>query len=174
MKVIANYHKKQPVAGVEYASEGYHLTLEVDPPQEVQQDREKLRGYVERLFDECRARVEDQLSQQASPEPANRLPENRASQREPRHGVSSRRTRSNFRPHNGNGRSRNGHGGNGQGDGSSEASPKQLNYLRSLANAEGMGYRGLADMAQSMFGKEVLRLSKAEASQLIEELKPEG
>ncbi len=173
MKITANFHKKVPVPGIEYGSQGYSCEIEIEPPPEVQQDKGKLRGYVERLFDECRARVEDQLSQLTVAGASDRLPQNGTTQCGHRPDVDSRRTRSNFRPHNGDGRGRNGHDGNGQAGGSSEASPKQLNYLRSLANADGMGYRGLANMAMSAFGKEVLHLSKAEASQLIEELKPE-
>lgn len=61
MKVCATFHKKVPVQGMSYASQGFQLTMEAEVPQKVGQDASKLRAYVHRLFAECRARVEDEL-----------------------------------------------------------------------------------------------------------------
>ena len=61
MKVAVTFTKKVPTPE-EYSSQGYHLTIETEPPREVAQDREKLRGYVEQMFAECRARVDDQVA----------------------------------------------------------------------------------------------------------------
>ena len=40
-----------------------------------------------------------------------------------------------------------------------------------LANAAGIGYRGLDDLARNEFGKDVRDLTKREASALIDELR---
>ena len=149
MKVATTFHKKVPVPGVDYASQGFHLTIEAEPPPEVQQDRERLRSYVSRLFDECRARVEHELEQATG-------------------------TRSEDPSANGNVRRHRGrpssNGDNGSRSGNT-ASPKQINFIRSLANEANLGYGGLRDLAHDRFGKDVRRLSKREASQLIDELR---
>lgn len=158
MKISANFHKKIPVPGIEYGSQGYSCEIEIEPPPEVQQDRDKLRTYVERLFAECRSRVEDQLaripsrSEERSPPP--RRPQSR---HRPMRGPNGRE--------NGNDRSERRNG--------NFATPKQLNYLRAIAQQQGLGYQGLQDMARNEFGTDdVLHLSKRQASQLIDELRP--
>lgn len=157
MKVTANYHKKQPVAGVEYASEGYHLTLEVEPPPEIQRDRDKLRRYVETLFAECRTRVEEQLDHgQASTSPQPR----------PRTHPQARH-RAMRRP--GDEKHQGGYGGNGRSR--PQASLKQINFIRSLSREAGLSDEDLAYLAEDLCRTRDLRsLSKRDASVLIEEL----
>ena len=46
MKIATTFHKKVPVPGIDYASQGYHCTIEVEPPPDVQKDREKLRTSI--------------------------------------------------------------------------------------------------------------------------------
>ena len=160
MIISANYHKKQPVEGVEYASEGYHLTIEIEPPAEVQDDRDKLRSYVERLFSECRARVEAELAQTTSTTDEKPAPRNRAQTRHrPMRGPSGRS--------NANSRSN----GDGRQNGSL-CSPKQANYIRSLGTQAGFTYDDLGYMAEEAFGKRDLRsLTKKEASAMIDDLR---
>ena len=64
MKVSAHYSAKRP-STEEYSSDGWSLTLEAEPPHEIQQDRDKLRRYVQALFQECRERVEEELALQS-------------------------------------------------------------------------------------------------------------
>ncbi len=69
MKISTTFHKKVPVPGIEYGSQGVGCEITVEPPLEIREDREKLRRYVQALFRECRERVEHELAQQE--EPAN-------------------------------------------------------------------------------------------------------
>ncbi len=157
MKVSATFHKKVPVPGIEYASQGFHCTLEAEPPPEIKGDREKLRRYVQSLFQECRDRVEQQLEQvhvAASPHRAHE-------------GNGAQSGREHF--------ARNGHARNGtNGTAPAPASPKQINYLRALSQQVGLGYVGLDDLVRQRFGKDLGSLRKSEASRLIDELRTES
>ena len=150
MKITTTFHKKVP-GPEEFSSLGYHIALEAEPPLEIQQDRELLADYARRLFAECRQRVEDELAR----EPRDRRLERRnGSSRFPGRPSS-------------NGR-QNGRRGASKG---ATASPKQVNYLRALANETGIGYRGLDDLAQDRFTKDLRDLTMREASKLIDELR---
>ena len=52
MKISTSFSKKIP-GEEEYSSLGSHLQIEVEPPLEVQEDKQKLRRYVQALFQEC-------------------------------------------------------------------------------------------------------------------------
>ena len=76
--------------------------------------------------------------------------------------------------HSGNGRSFPRSNGSGRVSGNGPdnvASTKQLNFLKALALQGGMGYQGLEDLAQREYGKDVLHLTKKEASALIDALR---
>ena len=155
VKICAHYAAKVP-GSQEYSSHGWSLTIEAEPPSDIREDRDKLAEYSRRLFAEVRARVEDEI--------ANLVPKSRSRART--NGAAHRNDRSNGFPRNGHANGRSGRNGS-----SSTASPKQVNFLRSLANAAGIGYRGLDDLARNEFGKDVRDLTKKEASALIDELR---
>lgn len=164
MKVAVTFTKKSP-GPEEYSSQGYHLTIETEPPAEIAQDREKLRLYVEELFAETKARVEDQVAA-SRPNPVR-------DERRPLVTTTSRQAPGRFasrartaEPTNGNG-----HAGNG---GTELASPKQLNFVRALGQQAGLSYGQVSALAEETFGKKDLRtLTKKEASVLIDELRGE-
>ena len=55
------------------------------------------------------------------------------------------------------------------------ASPKQVNFLRSLGAQNGMSYGQITALAEETFGKRDLReLTKKEASSLIDQLRSEA
>ncbi len=63
-----------------------------------------------------------------------------------------------------------GHEGNGQ-----SASPKQINFLRSLGQQGGLSYGQLSALAEETYGVKDLRaLTKRQASQLIDQLRAEA
>jgi hypothetical protein len=162
VKIQVNYARK---AGREnYGSENFSLAIETEPPAEVAQDREKLRLYVEQLFDECKARVEDQVIAAGEREPVSGPPE-ASSRRAPVPHAPTRPPRR--AAPNGNGRG-NGHaGGNGE-----SVSLKQIGYVRSLARDAGYSNDQLALLCEEATGKSDVRaLTKREASTLIDTLR---
>lgn len=157
MKLTAHYAAKVP-GSQEYSSHGWSLTLEAEPPAEIQQDRDRLAEYARRLFAECRARVEDEIAQERREGPQGR----------PERSNGNGRPQSRSHP---NGRQNGRHERSDASSNGSTASPKQVNFLRSLANETGLGYGGLDDLAHDEFGKVLRDLTKREASQLIERLR---
>lgn len=115
-------------------SDNDSVAIETEPPPEVAQDREKLRGYVEALFAEGKALVEDQIvaagEREAAPERSvSRAAPAAAPRRSPVRAVressqQSGRSALHNAPHNEDGL----------------ASSKQLNFLRSLGSQNGMSY----------------------------------
>jgi hypothetical protein len=157
MKIITTFGKKVP-GPEEYSSLGYHLTIEATPDEIITKDRQRLAEYTRRLFAECRSRVEDEIAQEHG--------------RAPRHQPEQRNGRDHRgRPAHQNGQSNGRQTRRSAATGGMAASPKQVNFLRSLANEAGLGYRGLEQLAHDEFGKDVRGLSKREASQLIEQLR---
>ena len=164
MKLCAHFAAKRQ--GTQpYSSDAWSLTIEAEPPAEAQQSRESLKAWVERLFDEVKARVEDQI-QQDQPD-SREQPSRRSSPHRPFVTGNDRETGRRTR---GNGRSGNGQHGNGRQNGDL-CSPKQANFIKSLGTQAGFTYDDLGYMAQEAFGKRDLStLTKKEASAMIKNL----
>jgi hypothetical protein len=166
MKVSVSFSKKVP-GTAEYSSDHFSLSIEAEPPAEVQQDRERLRKYTEELFAECKARVEDQVVAAGEREPASAQPESSsrsAPVAHPPRAVRRPATNGNSRP---NGRAV----GNGHQNGE-PVSLKQIGYVRSLARDAGYTNDQLAFLCEEATGKADIRaLSKREASALIDTLR---
>ncbi len=162
MRISVQFQRK--VRGQEeFTSNSFHVGIESEPPAEVAQDRSKLKAYVEELFRECRARVDDQVGQ-ASPKAA---PAPRAEERTPRAAPTGRRP-----PPARASRAAPSTNGNGE---SGLATAKQLNFLRSLGQQGGLSYGQLSALAEETFGTRDLRdLSKKQASELIDQLRTEA
>ena len=169
MRVNVNYARKLGMSN--YGSENFSLAIETDAPPEVAQDKDRLRAYVQALFDEVKARVEDQVVAAGEREPA---PERTASEAP---DTSSRRApppRGNVRP-----MRRPSPNGNGHSNGNSRAAPngdgvslKQIGYMRSLARDAGYTNDQLSLLCEEATGKNDIRsLSKREASSVIETLR---
>ena len=154
MRISVTYMKKVPIRGIDYGSHGHHLTIEAEPPPEVCEDRERLRKYIAALFAESRDRVDEEmiaLDRDAVVEPEAR----------PRLTTSRRQSPPATRAPQ-----------NGRREEPTLASPKQLNYLRSLSSDAGYDYRGLADLSHQEFGVHDIReLTKRQASELIDGLR---
>jgi hypothetical protein len=176
MRITVQHALKIP-AEEEYSSRQHSIAIELEPPPEVAQDKEKLRVYIDSMTAEVRQRVEQALgrprperqpaSETTPARPSRTVPQGNGSQRTPppRRPPAGSSTRPGTR----SGRSNNGSvNGNG-------ASLKQLNYLRSLASEAGYSADQLAYLAQEVVGKEDIRaLSKGEASQMIDQLRSGG
>ena len=167
MKVHVNYARK---AGREnYGSENFSLALETEPPPDVASDREKLRGYIEALFAECKARVEDQVVEAGEREPAPERTQSRAAPVPVPRRAPPRVVRGGVPPGGRSAPHSTPHADDGL------ASPKQVNYLRSLGSQNGLSYGQVAALAEETFGKRDLReLTKKEASSLIDQLRSEA
>ncbi|MCC6132811.1 MAG: hypothetical protein IT186_23020, partial [Acidobacteria bacterium] len=125
--------------------------------------------YVEALFAECKARVEDQIAAAGEREPAPARSTSRAAPVPAPRRAPIRAVRGSV-PQNGRTAP---HSAPPNEDGL--ASPKQLNYLRSLGSQNGMSYGQVAALAEETFGKRELReLTKKEASSLIDQLRSEA
>lgn len=169
MKISTTFTTKNPGRS-EYSSEGFHLSIESEPPPEVAQDREKLRAYIEALFTEVRARVEDQVASTVEREPAPEPPTREASSCSPRRpspvrGVVGRLPRSTQRAE--------GHVGDRATARGEAASLKQVSYLRSLARSAGYSNDQLALFVEEVLGRRCSldSMSKREASIAIESMK---
>ena len=154
MKITTTFHKKVPGAE-EYSSLGYHLTIEATPDAGIAQDRDRLAEYTRRLFAECRERVEAEISRSRSTNASER-PEAPAPVQTSR-GRPARVEARAGRP--------------GAPQARSAASPKQINFLRSLGSQAGLDYQELEELSQERFHKAVRDLSVREASRLIDELR---
>jgi len=168
LKVNVNYARKLGLSN--YGSENFSLAIETEPPPEVAQDKDRLRAYVEALFGEVKARVEDQVVAAGEREPVQ--------QAAPETSVSdSRRAppppRGNVRPLRRPSPNGNGHSGNGRGAPNGDSvSLRQIGYMRSLARDAGYSNDQLSLLCEEATGKSDIRsLTKREASSVIETLK---
>ena len=139
LKLNASYSKKVPAEG-EYTSQSYHASIEVELPDGLSQ--EQLNDKIHATFEMVRESVEAELNGNSA---AN-------------HGHSEPQE-------NGNPAPQNNHAAVGN---AVPASPKQINYLLSLANRRGITPQQIA--AQNNVAN-VDQLSKRQCSALIEQWK---
>ena len=148
MKLTTSYTKKVPTEE-EYSSVGVGATIEVEVPDETARDTDTLRSYLAELYSEARAAVEQQLASV------------------PRRNNGGQTATGIFgRPNNGPPEQRQGN--------SQTASTKQVSYIVSLGARNKLTFADLQKIAQERFAAEDLyRLSKQQASEMIDSLKPE-
>jgi hypothetical protein len=159
MRITVQYGEKVP-GDEEFSSKQHSVAIDLEPPPEVAQDKEKLRAYVESMTAEVKARVQSALRKAAEPP-------RRATERAPSRATPNGRASVRPAPRptsNGNGRER----ANGE-----AASMKQVNFIRSLASKAGYNATQLEYLAEEVIGsrKPIGSLTKAEASSLIETLR---
>ena len=146
-----------PDPAIEFGSIGASVTIEGTPPESM--SRREIADYTRALLEETRVRTEEHLAKQSTlatttTEEPSRTPSQRPHR--PMRGSNGRN-------------SGNAYGGNGHG--SSQASPKQVNFIRSLSREAGLSGDDLAYMAEDLCGTSDMRsLSKRDASRMIEEL----
>jgi hypothetical protein len=138
LKLNASYSKKVPAEG-EYTSQSYHASIEVELPDGLSQ--EQLNDKIHATFEMVRESVEAELNGNSA---AN-------------HGHSEPQENGNPAPQ-----------GNRASSASVPASPKQINYLLSLASRRGITPQQLA--AQNNVAN-VDQLTKRQCSTLIEQWK---
>ena len=159
VKIVASHSLKlpHPDPAIQFGSVGASVSIEGTPPESM--TRKEIADYTRALLAEAQARTEQHLAQQQAqaPEPAHRPVQ-----------TPSRRPHRPMRVSNGRDNG-NGYGGNGQGG--SQASPKQILFIRSLGREAGMSGDDLAYMAEDLCGTRDMRsLSKRDASRMIEDL----
>ena len=150
MKLTTSYTKKVP-AEEDYSSVGVGAKIEIEIPDETARDTETLRSYLAELYSEAKAAVEQQLAS-VPRRNGNHQPASQASGlfNQPNNPPEQRQ-------------------GNSQ-----TASPKQVSYIVSLGARNKITFADLQKIAQERFAAEDLyRLSKSQASELIDSLKPE-
>ena len=121
-----------------------HVTVELDASV-LQRDLDSFHRHVHNAYVACSQAVNDELARQhAGGDQMTALPPpNRASSNGSQNGSSSH-----------------------------QASTKQLSYLRQLAGQiEGLGERGLGELAMQLFEKPIAELTSFDASSLIDTLK---
>ena len=149
MKLCVSHSRKIP-ASEEYSSSGFSCSLEVEVPDETARDTETLRSYLAELYAEAKTAVEQQLAS---------VPRRNGNGRQTATGIFGRPNDNppERRP------------GNSQG----VATPKQISFLVSLGARNKLTFADLQKIAQERFKAEDLyRLSKQQASELIDSLKP--
>ena len=170
MKVNVNYARK---AGREnYGSEGFSLAIEHEVPPEVAQDREKLGRFIASVFQEVKARVEEQVAGAGRRESVGEQPEPESQDVGSRRSAPARGAVRPFRRPASNGHSP--AAANGRATPTGEvASVKQISYLRSLARDAGYSNDQLAMLAEEVIGRSCPpnAMTKREASLVIESLK---
>ena len=164
MKITASHSIKlpHPDPDIEYGSIGASVTIEGTPPESM--SRQEIADYTRALLAEAQARTNEHLAQQQvhANEPAPRPVQTPS--RRPHRPMQGRNGRSN-----GNGYGGNGHAGSR--NGGNQASPKQVNFIRSLARDAGLSSDDLTYLAEDLVGSGDLRsLSKRDASCMIEAL----
>jgi len=152
MKLAITHTKKVP-GQEDYSSEGFGATIEVELPDDQAQDAASVQGYLQELYEQAKAAVEEQLRS---------VPRRNGS------GNGAQGAAGLFRPNGGNRSVSPGNGGQ-------TASPKQISFLVSLGARNRMTFADLQRMAQDRFRVEDLyQLDRSAASALIDELKGEG
>jgi hypothetical protein len=151
VRLSTSFTKKVP-AEEDYSSVGVGATIEIDVPDETARDTETLRSYLAELYSEAKQAVEQQLAS---------VPR-RNGNNQPAAQASGLFNRPNNPPE---------QRGNSQG----VATPKQISFLVSLGARNKLTFADLQRIAQERFAAEDLyRLSKSQASELIDSLKPES
>ena len=152
MKLSVTHSKKIPGAEA-YSSEGFSCSLEVEVPQEHAQDAAVVQQWLSELYGQARASIEDQIKS---------VPRRIGNGGQSPAGIFGR-------PNN----DPQGDDRPAQGDGI--ATPKQISFLVSLGARNKLTFADLQKIAQERFAAEDLyRLSKQQASELIDGLKPEA
>jgi len=159
--ITVTYGRKQP-GPQEYSSESLTLSITRDLGPEVVQDQE-IQAAIESLFQMLKHEVDRRLpAPSAVLPPRPQLPP--AIQPMPAMAISGANA-------NGQGGRLRSYGGNSNGNGR-HASPKQVQYLLSLANQRGVGFDSLAEFLQGQTGKrDPYALTPDEASRVIDSLK---
>lgn len=168
MRVTVQYGLKVP-GDEDYSSRQHSVAIELEPPPEVAQDKEKLAAYLASITAEVRARVEAEIGVRGTrtappPRPL------RASATSVSRSVPGRAAPRSMAPAARREPGDDSHESNGQ-----SASPKQVNFLRSLGQQKNLSYGQVSALAEETFGKRDLRdLTKKEASALIDQLRSEA
>ena len=154
MKLAITHSKKVPGAE-DYSSEGFSCSLELEVPDREVQDPQTLRAYLGQLYDEARQAVEEQVRS---------VPRRNGTPASQPTGIFGRQ-----------GNDPNGSRPATGGNGPQTATSKQVNYLISLGARNKLDFPTLQRIARERFQVEDLyRLTKGQASQLIDEMKPVG
>lgn len=170
MRVTIQHGLKVP-AEQEYSSRQHSVAVDLEVPEDVvSKGKDAIRGYVAAVAKEVRSYVEEALTnerierQEREPAP-ERIQSRPAPSASPSPRAPGRMIRAGA-PQNGRAAPR--------GD-DALASPKQVNFLRSLGSQNGLSYGQVSALAQETFGKRDLReLTKKEASSLIDQLRSEA
>jgi hypothetical protein len=149
MKLAITHTKKVP-GQEDYSSEGFGATIEVEVPEEQAHNTTSVQGWLRELYDQAKQAVEEQLRSV------------------PRRNNGGQTAAGIF------GRPNNGPQGNDRpASGDGNATPKQISFLVSLGARNKLTFADLQRIAQERFQAEDLyRLSKQQASEMIDSLKP--
>ena len=139
LKLNARYSKKVPADG-EYTSQSYHASIEVELPDGLSQ--EQLNGKIHETFALVKESVEAELSEKIPARQGANTPQNTVEPNPQGYGTGVSQSRE------------------------IPASPKQINYLLSLASRRGITPQQIA--AQNNVAS-VNQLSKKQCSALIEQ-----
>jgi hypothetical protein len=139
LKLNASYSKKVPAEG-EYTSQSYHASIEVELPDGLSQ--EQLNGKIHETFALVKESVEAELSEKIPARQGANTPQNTVEPNPQGYGTGVSQSRE------------------------IPASPKQINYLLSLASRRGVTPQQIA--AQNNVAS-VNQLSKKQCSALIEQ-----
>lgn len=159
-----NVGVSRKVADNNYGSRGASVNLELQLDSSLIQERERFQDRIRQVFRLAQQAVDEELSRQQQCGTTSHEMNGSNGQTPASHNGSN----GNGNATNGNGQHANGNGRNGQGN---IASAKQLEYARQLAKQiAGLGIRRLENLAQKMFGKELVALTTLDASGLIDTL----
>ena len=151
---LAITHTKKVTGQEEYSSEGFGATIEVEVPDDQAQDASSVQGWLKELYDQAKQAVEQQLAS---------VPR-RNGNHQPAAQASGLFNRPNQSPPD-----------QRQGNSQGVATPKQISFLVSLGARNKLTYADLVRAANERFRvPDLYHLDKAQASQLIDELKPAG
>ena len=153
LKLTASFGKKLPVEGMDFSSQSYHASVEVELPDGL--DRAELDRRIHQTFALVRDSVDAELHANANAQsmPAMGMGMGPIPQQPQRPANAPNQ----FQPPN----KRN----------VQPASPKQLNYLRDIAVRKGMTVEELDQLAATQFGADsTARLTRDQASRLIDSL----
>jgi hypothetical protein len=164
MPITINVGLTKKIGQPDYGSLGAtcHVDFEVDHGL-LQHDLEAFHRQVRNAYVACAQAVNDELTRQQASGTTSQ-----ATNGANGHALASHNG-SNDNGHVASNGNPNGNGRNGQG---SVASEKQLSYAKQLAKSiQGLGIRGLDNLAQRMYNKPLVALTTLDASGLIDSLK---
>jgi hypothetical protein len=156
IRLHSHYSKKVP-GSIEFSSEHFSASMEIEVADEIGRNTEKLQSSLSWLWGELKQAIETQIQQSFTSQPKQKSLPYTNPKTPPSSNQNPQFSKSSNQKSNGG-----------------KASNKQVKFLIQLSKRQGYDFQALGGISQEQFGKNsVYELSISEASSLIDHFKGE-